>query len=200
MTALKKAAADISFDRSKVYAVGLSSGAILANVLGSCYPDIFSGVALHSGIEYAEPAMPRDLGDGHMRCPVVSSFISGTLAYSCSLLSPKKLPNVILFQGDQDQRVYPCNSNSVFEQWIRMENLSGVQTSEKDAKFGKGSNPGGYTFEMREIDNANDWKMRQVIVNGMAHAWSGGAAGHFASDPLGPDATEIMWEFLSKQH
>jgi len=40
-------------------------------------------------------------------------------------------------------------------------------------------------------------RVRELIVPGLGHAWSGGAPGLPASDPNGPDATGLMWSFFS---
>lgn len=40
-------------------------------------------------------------------------------------------------------------------------------------------------------------RVREMIVPGLGHAWSGGAAGLPASDPNGPDATALLWSFFS---
>jgi poly(3-hydroxybutyrate) depolymerase len=36
------------------------------------------------------------------------------------------------------------------------------------------------------------------VVNGLGHAWSGGAAGLPYSDPKGPDASHMIWAFAVK--
>lgn len=36
-------------------------------------------------------------------------------------------------------------------------------------------------------------------VRGLSHAWSGGASGCSFSDPKGPDASRMIWTFVSKQ-
>ena len=47
-----------------------------------------------------------------------------------------------------------------------------------------------------------DWKrgrslaVRLLRVEGMGHAWSGGAAGQAFSDPSGPDALRLAWQFF----
>ena len=38
-----------------------------------------------------------------------------------------------------------------------------------------------------------------VAVEGLAHAWSGGAAGQPFSDGQGPDASRMAWAFAARQ-
>ena len=38
--------------------------------------------------------------------------------------------------------------------------------------------------------------MRHVLVDGLGHAWSGGAEGFAFSDPSGPSASEMVWRFF----
>ena len=37
------------------------------------------------------------------------------------------------------------------------------------------------------------------LVNGLGHAWSGGASGLPYSDINGPDASRMAWSFMRKQ-
>jgi hypothetical protein len=38
-----------------------------------------------------------------------------------------------------------------------------------------------------------------IEVHVLGHAWSGGAAGQRFSDPLGPDASRLVWAFAARQ-
>jgi poly(hydroxyalkanoate) depolymerase family esterase len=176
------------------YVLGMSAGAIMANVMASCFPDVFSGVAIHSGMEFANPLTLQDAIDGQMRCPTLSSSESARLAVACSGLTPQKWPNVIIFHGDQDQRVYPCNSDSVFDQWLKMAgddsatpHIHSETTAAKDS------------FLQKDLADTHGWRIRQVTVHNMAHAWSGGPPQLFASDPNGPDATSMIWDFFNNR-
>ena len=40
---------------------------------------------------------------------------------------------------------------------------------------------------------------RLCEVEGLGHAWSGGAAGTLFSDEQGPDASRLIWRFVSAQ-
>ena len=39
--------------------------------------------------------------------------------------------------------------------------------------------------------------LRKIIVEGMGHAWSGGDERHPFNDRAGPDASRLIWEFVS---
>ena len=49
----------------------------------------------------------------------------------------------------------------------------------------------------------HDWKtgrqpyVRLLRIHGLSHAWSGGAAGQAFSDPTGPDALRLAWQFFA---
>ena len=38
------------------------------------------------------------------------------------------------------------------------------------------------------------------MIDQMGHAWSGGSSNGSYTDPLGPNATEIIWNFFTKHH
>ena len=198
MLALQETLQTVSVPSDRIFVVGMSAGAIMANVMGSCYPEVFAGVAIHSGVQFAEPLKPQDAIDGSMRCPIESSEMAGNLAFSCSGLAPSKLPPVILFHGDVDKRVYPCNENATFRQWIQMADLTDETrlVSMKNQSI-INQQPQGDAHPYTVTDLATpSWRIRKVLVHGMAHAWSGGPAGVTYADPLGPDATQMLWDFF----
>ena len=42
--------------------------------------------------------------------------------------------------------------------------------------------------------------MRKIIVEGLGHAWSGGDERHSFNDAAGPDASRLIWDFVSMFH
>jgi poly(3-hydroxybutyrate) depolymerase len=57
----------------------------------------------------------------------------------------------------------------------------------------------------RRAMRVTEWRARgkaQVVlreIEGLGHAWSGGAARTAHSDPSGPDATALIWAFMACQ-
>jgi poly(3-hydroxybutyrate) depolymerase len=53
--------------------------------------------------------------------------------------------------------------------------------------------------------SVTDFKLRGktvaslVLVAGLGHAWSGGAAGQSHADARGPDASRMAWAFAARQ-
>jgi poly(3-hydroxybutyrate) depolymerase len=41
---------------------------------------------------------------------------------------------------------------------------------------------------------------RKIIVEGLGHAWSGGDERHPFNDAAGPDASRLIWDFVSMFH
>jgi poly(3-hydroxybutyrate) depolymerase len=39
--------------------------------------------------------------------------------------------------------------------------------------------------------------LRKIIVEGMGHAWSGGDGRYLFNDASGPDASRLIWDFVS---
>src|SRR5207237_1394236 len=110
--------------------------------------------------------------------PQISANWAASLAYECGAgMGP--LPPLISFHGDADQRVNPKNADFLFEQWALTADwaddgeLNG-SVSLKDTAQKEITNPGGLNYSEKTLSTQSGWQIKQVIVHGMAHAWSGG--------------------------
>ena len=58
---------------------------------------------------------------------------------------------------------------------------------------------GGLTYMRRRWTDRRGALMHELLkVDGLGHAWSGGAPGGSHTDPRGPDASEAIWRFFSE--
>lgn len=168
----REVARELGIDRDHTYVAGLSAGGAMAAILGEQYPDVFSGIGIHSGLA---------AGSAH---DTVSAFAAmGGRGGTGRPALTSRGPRVILFHGDADQTVDVGNLRA----------LTGAGQSEV-----RSGQSGGRRFR-QSIYTGPDGAVRceAWTIVGAGHAWSGGStAGSFA-DRRGPDASKEMVRFFT---
>lgn len=213
-------------DRSRVYAIGMSSGAFETSILAAEYPDVYAAVGVHSGAGYARGGVGCF---GGAKTYIPTDNAAAAQAALAAEGPRARIVPTIFFHGDVDPLVaYPCGRDAL-QQWLQTNNMvlaAGharlVSTTPSTTRKGRiaggpastdplsaaidGAMPGGgyaYTTEIYEQPGgcaiAEFWTM-----HGMGHYWSGGTdsppfAGTF-NDPNGPSAAAASWAFFSKHH
>jgi poly(hydroxyalkanoate) depolymerase family esterase len=178
-------------DERRVYVAGLSAGGAMAAVLASTYPDVYAAIGVHSGLPVgaahdlpsAFAAMKQAAGMPSARAPLVR-------------MDP--VP-AIVFHGDRDTTVDPCNGAAIIAQC--MGATASVLEAEPDATRAtveRASVPGGRTYT-RTIFRYADGSVaaEQWVIHGGGHAWFGGDPAGSYTDPSGPDASANMLRFFS---
>ncbi|MGH3897553.1 MAG: extracellular catalytic domain type 1 short-chain-length polyhydroxyalkanoate depolymerase [Pseudonocardiaceae bacterium] len=193
-----------TIDPGRVYVAGMSAGGAMAVILGATYPELFSGVAVHSGVEY------KAATDGLSALRVLEQggpdpVGQGGQAFRAMGHHARLMP-VIVVHGSEDRRNIASNGELAVRQWLETNRLAtgGAFNAEfskpsSDNRYGEPM-PGGHPYRVRRW-TANGGKVVQEYwtVDGLAHAWSGGYwLGSFA-DPRGPSASRAMYAFLSRQ-
>ncbi|MES2831693.1 MAG: PHB depolymerase family esterase [Pseudomonadota bacterium] len=176
-------------ERQQVYVAGLSAGGAMAAIMGTLYPDLYAGVAVHSGLPYGAAAdLPSALSA--MRSGVTGGAAlharNGNTAF-------KGIP-VIVFHGDADHTVNQRNGEQVLSSTapadVRVEQP--VQT--------QGSIPGGHTYTRTVRNDARGKSVAEHwLIHGFGHAWAGGSPHGSYTDARGPDATDEMMRFFYTQ-
>lgn len=99
---------------------------------------------------------------------------------------------MVLFQGTADEVVEPGNGEALAAQWALAGDAVAATVTERDAVRG------GRTFTVTTHAGADgDVLIRAYTIDGMGHAWPGGAAGGRFTDPRAPDATRLIWRFFA---
>lgn len=178
MAAIWAAEASYPIDGSRVYVTGISAGGAEAATMLSCYPREFAAGAIHSGVAYgaaadalaAQDVMKDGPGD-RPRFGVCdpASFKGG----------------VLIVQGSTDPVINPANAKRL-----------ATDFAGDGERVVTAVPPRGETYGYQRIEFAGG-RVREILVDGLGHAWSGGAPGASATDPRGPDATGLMWSFFS---
>ena len=95
----------------------------------------------------------------------------------------------IVFHGDADRTVNPCNSDHVIAQARQDTALTKMVTH--------GETPAGMAYTRTvQLDDAGGEVLEQWVLHGAGHAWSGGSASGSYTDARGPDASREMIRFF----
>lgn len=191
-----------NIDDNKVYAAGLSAGGAMSVILGATYPDIIKGVGVASGLEYkAATSMSGAFTAMSMGGPDPNT--QGILAYNEMAKHTTSPMPTIVFHGNSDYVVQKVNGNQVLSQWAQtndmlddgQDNNSIIDTpNTTESKTVEGGR--SYTVYSYK-DAQGNVLMQKYLVDGMGHAWSGGSSLGNYTDSKGPDASKIIWGFLS---
>jgi poly(hydroxyalkanoate) depolymerase family esterase len=167
-------------DRARIYVAGLSAGGAAAAIMGEVYPDLYAAVGVHSGLA---------CGSAH---DVTSAFTAmrggGNKIHGSAPLPAKP---TIVFHGDKDATVHPCNGAKVIARVAGDANFK-TETVRK-------SSPTGHSFSHTVHCDASGIGVLELWeLHGAGHSWSGGSpAGSFTSAD-GPNASKEMLNFFLK--
>lgn len=184
---------------SKVYVSGMSAGGAMSVIMGATYPDVFQAVGVHSGLEY-------DATDSAFNASYVmlnggiDPQIAGKSAYLEMGSRSKKMPTIV-FHGTSDWVVGVVNGNQVVTQWAQTNDFAddGNDNNSFDAIVDQTitGSTGGKTYTQYIYNDQNGTPyIEKWIINGLGHKWSGGSSSGSYTDPNGPDASRIMWDFF----
>ncbi|MDB5080039.1 MAG: phaZ1 [Chloroflexi bacterium] len=191
-----------NINNRQVYLAGMSAGAGMTAIMASCYPDVFAAAAVHSGLQYKAASNLPEALVAQVNGSSVDPDIAGRAAYGCSGVSRAVVP-VVVFHGSADSTVNPLNGQQVVEQFAQMndlmdDNLDNDTISTNKYTVELKSVEGGYNYTVSSYYKNKRLILQKYLVDGMGHAWSGGDAAYNYNDSKGPDASAIIWDFLSR--
>jgi len=188
-------------DPARVALAGMSAGASMAALMACRTPTRFKAVAMHSGVppgtaHSALTALRAMHGRGGSAATGAAAANANANANANPTGDPADAaapwPPLLVIHGTADRVVAPSNGEAAAQLWA---DAAGAQpTPSRTVQRGQ-----------RRPMVVTDFKCRgrtQVTlcrVDGLGHAWSGGAAGQPFSDALGPDASAMVWAFAKRQ-
>lgn len=179
---------------------GLSSGAALTANLIACHSDLFSVGVIDAGLEYKAASDIREAYTAMTQTPKHDLSVTAAEGAQCTGAGAR-MAKLLVIQGAGDQVVNPKNAPRIIEQFSLMNDLlddgqkNGSQSSTV-IKTENGQVPGGHAYQVTSYGGNGHEQIRQVIVDGMPHAWSGGTGGINFSDPQGPSASQMAAQLL----
>lgn len=188
-----------TIDPRRVFVAGMSAGGAMAAVLAATHPDIVAGLAVHSGLAFgaatgsarAFSTMARGAGDPARL---------GEQAVRAMGRHARPVPTLAI-HGSADRLVAPVNGDQVTAQWLAVNRLlsGGDHDPGRPTARVTGGVRDGHAFERSRWQDADGQIVgERLCVEGLGHAWSGGAAGHSHTDPRGPSASEAIWAFFAQ--
>ena len=171
-------------DPARIALAGLSAGAGMAALLATRNPGRYSALAMHSGIAP---------GVAHSTATALGAMRGRRAATPLAPLPEgSHLPALLVIHGSADHVVAQRNGAQAAELWANCEGAQAAapRTVQRGAR---------YAATVTDYRARGRLVATLCIVNGLGHAWSGGAARHSYSDPKGPDASRMIWAFTVKQ-
>ena len=178
-------------DRQRVAVVGLSAGASMAALLASRYPSRFQAVVMHSGVS---PGVAHSAATalramrGQQGVALAAKAVGALQGAGNQGLN---LPPLLVIHGEADPVVAASNASTSAAVWALA--TGAAPGPERTLQRGK-------RYAMRVTDYRRRGKIRVTLcqIEGLGHAWSGGAAKLPYSDAAGPDATRLVWNFVAR--
>jgi len=185
-TAIDDAKAHYPIDSSAIFLTGMSAGSGMVSVLVSCHPQEFHAAALHSGLPYGYTTTWQEgLKEAYEGPP--AKMRSGLACNPRDFQGP-----LMTIHGDADPVVNIANSDRIIQDFVE-----GPSVKEQTKNISSW-NPLIHSYKQTDYSLDQQLVGRKVVVHKLKHNWSGGPALTLFSDPLGPSATKMIWEFFQE--
>jgi poly(hydroxyalkanoate) depolymerase family esterase len=198
----QRVAAGNHVDRTRMYAMGVSAGADMTDILSVTYPDVFRATAMFAGCAYGAC---RDVTGRESAAELARYGLHPT-------------PSII-FQGDGDTLNNVAMGETLLRQQVGMRGLGPSPTSTENHGDPLAVNPGtgnacagphanwpcvagvtGWSSYPYTVDHYDDATGRAVVdrwlIHGLNHDYPNGDYRSTFTDPAGPDITTAAWNFF----
>jgi poly(hydroxyalkanoate) depolymerase family esterase len=183
-------------DPSRCYVVGLSAGACMAALLCSAYGNLFAGCAMHSGL-MAQAASSLAQAVQYMRQGVEPAAFTCSVERTLAAIGngAHTTPTLII-HGSTDAVVNPVNAQQIAEQLRLVNTRPHAPAAEPVFDSERWIEGSGRPYRQQQMSLEGRLLLRTIMIEGLGHAWSGGDPRHDYFDPIGPDATGLILDFL----
>ncbi|KAA1015782.1 prolyl oligopeptidase family serine peptidase [Pseudonocardia sp. EV170527-09] len=197
--AVRQVVATHHADGDRVHALGVSSGAGTAVILGVTYPDLFATVTSVAGGEYG---FRREFAEQ----PVPPSPAETAVPARAEMGPRARQVPLLVVQGDQDTTVPPVMAERLVQQWLALGELIEGRTPDASTPVRPDTTvhstpPDGHAFETDTYRRPTTpgLVIQRVLIHGQGHAWSGPRSTGLFVDRRGPDLAAVMWDVVSER-
>ena len=184
-------------DRSRIYVAGMSAGGAMAATLSFCYGAVFAACAIVSGLMYraadSAVAAAQAMRAGARLSP------ESTAAEAARKVSRRSgiVPTLVM-HGDGDTVVHPRNAEQIVAQFRKFAELVTLPPQPLGEPVEQFVTDNGRSYRQRDYVRSDQVLLRSILIDGLGHAWSGGDEREVFNDPTPPDASRLIWDFLSR--
>jgi poly(hydroxyalkanoate) depolymerase family esterase len=182
-------------DPTRVYVTGMSAGGAMACVLANCYGTLFAACAIHSGLMYRAAASPLAAAAA-MRAGSSNPARNAAPQTTLASAQPAAFVPTLVIHGDRDKTVNPVNAEQVIEQSRMLAENDSVPPRPVAESADRRVAGHGRAYQLRDYARDGRIVLRKILIEGLGHAWSGGDERHPFNDSQGPDASQLIWDFL----
>ena len=184
-------------DRSRVYVAGISAGGAMTAILALCYGTLFAACAIVAGLMYraADSALTaaRAMRSG---APVSPERMAEEAASALSRQA--RFVPALVVHGTHDSVVHPRNAEQIVRQFQRFAELRGTPPAALTDALEQRISSGGRSYRQLDYVHNHQLLLRSILIDGLGHAWSGGDERLHFNDSAQPDASHLIWDFLSR--
>ncbi|OIQ17960.1 MAG: hypothetical protein BM556_11080 [Bacteriovorax sp. MedPE-SWde] len=190
-----------SFDKKRVFLLGMSAGGAMASILSNCYPKKFNAVGTHHATMYKAAEDPFTAEDVVYNGSKLSPEVAAIKGYACSRLTRKKelLPAVII-HGSRGAVMKAIHATQVESELRAFNDLldNGRRDHSLDDNFSKVriEPKDKYAYDLVTWSHQGKPYIKRYMIETLGHAWSGGDNQYEFNDQNGPDATKFMLDFF----
>lgn len=189
-------------DATRVYVAGVSSGGYTTSILLSCYSDVFAAGMVASGGMYEAAGDVFSAALAALYGSPVDPKAAGDDAYRCSGSARGRTIPILVFHGSDDAVVNLRSGEQVVRQFVQMNDWADDGLANDSVVFEPASivtdSSANLSYTRRTYNVSGSPLIQYLVVNGMAHAWSGGDPAFQYAETKGPDETQLMWSFLQQ--
>ena len=188
-------------DRGRIFVAGLSAGGAMAENLAVCYPDYFTGLAVHSGITFKVAESTFEAQDVLTRQEQKDPEDLGRLAYKCARPNKKnrRFSKSIIIHGLKDERVLPLHAQLISQtHQVLVDYMDDGQRNKSNTPIVKIENikwPLHYDITKKSLIYSN-FHEEMILINELGHAWSGGLPVSRNFNPDSPSSNHLILNFF----
>jgi acetylxylan esterase len=139
-------------DSTRVYAVGVSSGAMMVNVLCGAYPDVFAAGAAFAGVPFGCFAGPNSWNADCAAGSILKTPAQwGDLVRAAYPGYAGRRPKIQLWHGTSDEVLNYRNLGEAVKQWTNVHGIDTVPSSTENNVFNTGWTRRRYQNAKKEI-------------------------------------------------